>query len=132
MPGAGLALKPQVRAGGNVGVKTNRHKRAGPGVHLVHMWGVLAPPGKVGASTQVALGAGVMCLHPIRSRASNSYQGCRIPLKASFKLASSWGKHGFPPAYLDGGVGGEETGAPAHLETGVGSTHLEKGIGSTL
>ena len=55
MPGAGLALKPQVRAGGNVGVKTNRHKRAGPGVHLVHMWGVLAPPGKVGASTQVAL-----------------------------------------------------------------------------
>ena len=79
MPGAGLALKPQVRAGGNVGVKTNRHKRAGPGVHLVHMWGVLAPPGKVGASTQVALGAGVMCLHPIRSRASNSYQGCRIP-----------------------------------------------------
>ena len=104
--GAGLSLKPQVGAGGDVGVKTNWHRRAGPGVHLGHMWGVLVPLGQVGASTQVALGAGVTCPHPIRSRTSVGYQGCRIPLKASFKLSSHWGNPGFPPTCLDTGVGG--------------------------
>lgn len=75
MPGAGLSLKPQAGAGRNVGVKTNLHKRAGPGVHLVHMWGVLAPPGQVDASTQVALGARVTCLQSYQKQGFSQLPG---------------------------------------------------------
>lgn len=63
MPGLGCLSSPKAGAGGNVGVKTNLHKRRRA---LGSTWSTCgvscAPLGQVDASTQVALGARVTCL----------------------------------------------------------------------